>query len=252
MKKTLALILALMMVLTLALASCGEKPEETEPTDDFFNVGGDNTEEGDATGEGDETGKTNGGSNTSSTGYTAVNDTIYARFDAVLREDDKASSKKVAEIGFGTALQRVEKSKKWSKVTYNGSTAYIANDLITENKNAITFNAGAESTTAKIKVGKDSTLNIRKYPLALTAPTVIDLATFNSASIVGKVADSADVTILSISADGLWAKIECQGYAMNSVGEFATELSTLTGYCYLSYTTYGSGSTGSAGGNHLG
>lgn len=250
MKKTLALILALLMILTLALASCGKEEEETqEPTDNFFNVGGKETDEGDETGEGDET---DGEGNVTAAGYTTASGTVYVLFDAILREDDKTSSDKVAEVKFGTALQRTAKSKKWTKVNYNGAEAYIANDLITTEQKAVTFKDVEADTVAKVSISGQGTLNLRKYPLALTNPTVIDLADFNNASILGKVDNGAEVKILQISEDGVWAKIECQAKAMNDKGEFAAETSTMTGYCALAYTDYNSGASNNSGSGALG
>lgn len=238
MKRTLALILALLMILTVALVSCNKETEETEPTDDFFNAGGNNNNKGDETEEGDTTDEAG---KTTSTGYTAAAGTVYVLFDAVLREDDKTTSDKIAEVKFGTALQRTEKSKKWSKVTYNGAEAYIANDLITTEQKAVTFKAVETETVAKVTISGSGKLNLRKYPLALTTPTVVDLADFNIASILGNVDKGDEVKILEISEDGVWAYVECQAYAMNSKGEFATEKTTIKGYCALAYTDYNSG-----------
>ena len=244
MKKLLALVLALLMVLSIALVSCGEKPEATEePTDDFFNVGGDETEEGDEPEETDDKGNT-----TTAAGYTTTNDTVYVLFDAVLREKDKISSSKVAEVKFGTALTRVAKSKKWSKVNYNGTDAYVANDLIDEDQKKVTFNKVTEEATAKVAITGDGRLNLRKYPLALTAPSVVELETFNAASIIGQVDNGTEVKVLEISADGVWAKIECQAKAKDDKGDFASETTTMVGYCALAYTDYNKGASNNGSG----
>ena len=248
MKKTLALILALLMILSVALVSCGGEEEETSGTDDIFNIpGGDNTTGGD---ENEENNEGDDANNTTSAGYTATNDTVYVCYKAVLRANDKATAEVVDTVEFATALTRVAKSKKWSEINYNGATAYIANDLITESKSAVTFKDVEEGTTRKVtKLGQSKNANLRLYPLALTNPLVVELETFNTSCIIGQVPKDAEVKVLKISEDNAWAYIECEGYAATDKGEYATTKTTLKGYCSTSVFDTGFGSAGSANPN---
>lgn len=250
MKKTLALILALIMMLSVALVSCAEKPEETEdPNDDFFgnieDPTGDETDE-----EGDET--DNSGNNATSSTFVTKNDTVYVCYNAVVRESAKATSDQVATATFGTQLQRIEANNKWSKVKVGEVEGYIANDLITTNVGAVTFTKLETPATAKIvNLGTSSNANLRKYPLALSNPKVVDLETFNGACIIGQVAKGTEVTIISTSGDGQWAYIKCMAKASNGNGEFATEATEIEGYCSMGVLDYNNNAGGSTGSNEF-
>ena len=241
MKKTIALILALMMILSVALVACGDKEEPTEPTDDFFNDDVDYT--GDST---DDTNENNNNANNNSgvvsgTSFVTKNDTVYACYNAVIRKDAKLTSDKVAEVTFATALSRIEANNKWSKVKVGEIEGYIANDLITTSAAAVTFKPleGEEPVTAKItNLGTSNNANLRKFPLALSNPKVVDLEAFNSSCIIGQVAKNTEVTIISVSEDGQWAYIKCMAKASDGNGEFATETTELEGYCIMSALDY--------------
>ena len=183
MKKTLALILALIMMLSVALVACGDEPEKTEPaTDDFFNDVTEPQATGDATGdvEGDETDAGNTGV-VSGTSFVTKNDTVYVVYPAAIREDAKATSTKLETVKFGTALQRIEANNKWSKVKCGEIEGYIANDLITTSEKAVTFETLETPVTSKVtNLGGNNNANLRKYPLYLTNPKVVDATAFDA------------------------------------------------------------------------
>ncbi len=252
MKKTLALLLALLMMLSVALVSCGgDEPDQTLNTDDFFNIPGTSepTLGTDENGENIEGGEENNNSNTAA-GYVATNDIVYVCYKANLRSDDKATASVVATVDFETALTRVARGKKWSQIDYNGTEAYIANELITESKSAVTFKDVEEGTTRKIsKLGTSKNANLRLYPLALTNPLVLDLEVFNASCIIGQVPKDAEVKVLKVSEDNAWAYIECQGYKAIDNGEYDKTLSTLKGYCSTTVFDTGFGTTGNNSSN---
>lgn len=241
MKKTLALILALMMILSVALVACGDKEDPTEPTDDFFNDDVDYTGDDET---GDDTDDNNGTNNSgvvSGSSFVTKNDTVYACYNAVIRKDAKLTSAKVAEVTFSTALSRIEANNKWSKVKIGEIEGYIANDLITTSAAAVTFKPveSEEPVTAKVtNLGASSNANLRKFPLALSNPKIVDLEAFNSSCIIGQVAKNTEVTIIAVSEDGQWAKIKCMAKASDGNGEFATEATELEGYCAMSVLDY--------------
>lgn len=240
MKKTLALILALIMILSVALVACGEKEEETQPNDDFF---ADLENEGDETVEGDETGETgNNNLPVTNTTFVAMNDTVYVCYNAIIRKDAKISTtNKVAEVTFGTALQRLEANSKWSKVKVGEVEGYIANDLITTSAAAVTFKTLEEPVKAKItNLGNLKTANLRRFPLAFAIGTakVIDEEKFNIDCILGKMPKDTEVTIISISEDGQWAYVKGMAMASDGQGDFVTETTELEGYCIMSALSY--------------
>ena len=272
MKKTLAILLALIMTTSVALVSCNNDNTEDDDLDDFVvDFGGNN---GDIIGgetsepETDEHGETikptvkpNTGNNT--TTFETVNDTVYVLYTANIREQasDKSSVDILTTAPFGTALTRSEKNSKWSKVTFtkDGSTitGYIANDLITTSAKAVNFmekkNEDGTAVVTKIK----STLSvqnviIRKFPLADGYPNtfkVLDTDDFNTDSIFAQIPKGTEnVTVVSVSEDGVWAYVKGQGYLYNGANPAttATEVEGYTLYSNLEIAGNGS-SSGNSG-----
>jgi hypothetical protein len=255
MKKTLALILALLMILSVALVSCGGEEEETSGTDDFFNIPGTDPTQGTDNNGGENEGGDENTNNSTSAGYVATNDTVYACYKSVLRADDKTTAEVVATVEFGTALTRVAKGRKWSQINFNGTEAYIANDLLTESKAAVTFKDVEEGTTRKVsKLGTSKNANLRQYPLSLSKPLVVDLETFNVSSIIGQIPKDTVVKVLKVSEDNAWAYVECEAMKAKGDGEYDTTASTLKGYCSTSVfdTGFGISNGGNANGGALG
>lgn len=246
MKKLLALVLALLMVLSIALVSCGEKPEATEePTDDFFNVGGDETEEGDEPEETDDKGNT-----TTAAGYTEVNDTVYLLYNTIIRKKDKISSEEVARAEFGAALARTKEGSKWSVVTCNGVTGYVPNEFITTNANAVTFTEVEAETKATLKnLGDAKTLRMRKTSLALTATEakVVDFDDFSSKSTLGVIQKDTEVTIIAISGDKKWAKVTCEITTLGADGKYSGPVKVETGYVKTEFLDYNTGDSNIGG-----
>ena len=244
MKKTLALILALIMMLSVALVACGDKEEPTEPNDDFFG----DIEPGDETGEGDETNESGNNIPTTNSTFVAVNDTVYVLINANIYADSRINSNKVvAQVPFGVAISRQEKNNKWSKVTYNGVEGYIPNELV-GSISQVTFKDVEEGTTVKpANLQGASHLVLRKTPLYLPDPDVVNLDDFNSKSILGQAGKDAEIVVLAVSEDGNWLKVKCQAKARLTDGKYAEELTEITGYCMRKYTNYKTGESGTAG-----
>lgn len=67
--------------------------------------------------------------------FTAVNETIYAKSKANVRSSYSTSSSIVGSLKVGDSLTRIGiSSNGWSKVTYNGKTAYVSSSLLTKTK----------------------------------------------------------------------------------------------------------------------
>lgn len=270
MKKTLAILLALIMSASVALVSCNEGGNNIEDENDDFVVdfGGDDIETSEP--ETDENGETikpsntnntnNSGNNnnSSSTTMESVNDTVYVLYTANIRAQasDKSSVDILATAPFGSSLTRSEKNNKWSKVTYtkDGSTVtgYIANDLITTNAKSVNFiekkNDDGSAVITKIK----STINannaiVRKFPLADGYPNtfkVLDSDEFSAGSIVAQIPKgTGDITVVSVSEDGVWAYIKGTGKLYNG-GNPSSESTTVEGYTlYSNLEIAGNGSS---------
>ena len=274
MKKTLAILLALIMSASVALVSCNESGNNIDDENDDFVVDFDNdveTSEPETDENGEtikpsdthNTGNSGNNNNTSNTTMESVNDTVYVLYTANIRAQasDKTSVDILATAPFGTALTRSEKNSKWSKVTFtkDGSTitGYIANDLITTSAKAVNFiekkNEDGTAVVTKIK----STLSvqnviIRKFPLADGYPNtfkVLDTKEFNIGSIFAQIPKGTEnITVVSVSEDGVWAYVKGQGYLYNGANPAttATEVEGYTLYSNLEIAGNGS-SSGNSG-----
>ena len=262
MKKTLAILLALIMSASVALVSCNESSNNNVDEDDDFVVDFGENDIDTQEPETDENGETlkptntntnnnnnnNNNNNTSNTTMESVNDTVYVLYTANIREQasDKSSVDVLGTAPFGASLTRSEKNSKWSKVTYtkDGSTVtgYIANDLITTNAKAVNFiekkNEDGSAVITKIK----STINannaiVRKFPLADGYPNtfkVLDSDEFGASSIVAQIPKGTDnITVVSVSEDGVWAYVKGTGKLYNG-GNPSTESTTVEGYTLYS------------------
>ena len=257
MKKTLAILLALIMSTSVALVACNNSSDDNGDDGDFvvdwddedldFDGGETEAPETDENGETikapENTNTNNGGSssNTGATNMETVNDTVYVLYDANIREkaSSKTSSKVLGKAPFGAALTRSAKNSAWSKVTYktdSGATieGYISNELVTTNKQTITFikqetvtGEGENQTTVSVvsKFVDSSNYRLRYFPLANGYPHTVTLELGEK----GQVNGTKEVTVLEISEDKMWAKIEVKAGDLNlkdSQGRYAPESTT--------------------------
>ena len=63
--------------------------------------------------------------------FTSVNETVYATDSVNVRSSYSTSSSIIGSLSKGESVTRTGKSSSWSKVTYNGQTAYISSDYLT-------------------------------------------------------------------------------------------------------------------------
>ena len=229
MKKTLAILLAMIMAASVALSACSDSDKEKETQDDFNKDFGTESSET-ATGESGETddsteakdeGDVNPGS---SSNMETVNDKVYVLHPSAVRERTKITSDKVGDVPFAAELVRTEKNTNWSKIKYTSGDktieGYITNDVITTSKDAVTFNEkkGENDAAVTTKIKDSKTLGamnaiVRKYPLAVPQDefAVLDKDEFNEKSIVAQIPAGTEVELVSVSADGKWAYVKGKG-----------------------------------------
>lgn len=275
MKKTLAILLALIMSASIALVACDNNSDDNIDDDEDFVIddfgGGDENADKDDAAETNEKGETvkpsgdkNNTSNTNNTTMQTVNDTVYVLYDANIREQasTKNSSKVIGKAPFGTALTRSQKNSTWSKVTYkdaNGATVegYISNELITTNKQTVTFvkqekvTGEGENQTKEPVVSKlvgTGNYRLRYFPLANGYPHEVKLELGE----VGQIKGGTEVTVLEVSEDKMWAKIKCASVDVKSSnGSYTgTNLKEAEGYIPYSFLEIGATSNNNqSGGN---
>ena len=247
MKKTLAILLALIMTASVALTSCDNSADNIEDDEDFVidDFGGDENKD-DASVETNEKGETvkpNTDKNTtntngSNTSMENVNDKVYVLYDANIRDQasTKNASKVIGKAPFGAELTRTQKNSSWSKVTYKdaeGKTieGYISNELVTTNKQTVTFvkqekvtgegeDKKTEAVVSKL-VGTDN-YRLRYFPLADGYPNKVTLELGE----LGQVKGGTEVTVLEVSEDNMWAKIQVKAGDLNlkdAQGNYATD-----------------------------
>ena len=272
MKKTLAILLALIMSTSVALVACNNSSNDNGDDGDFvvdwddedLDFDGGETEAPET----DENGETikapentnNGGSssNTGATNMETVNDTVYVLYDANIREkaSSKTSSKVLGKAPFGAALTRSAKNSAWSKVTYktdSGATieGYISNELVTTNKQTVTFikqetvtGEGENQTTAPVVSKLKGTTNyrLRYFPLASGYPHAVTLELGE----IGQILGGTEVTVLEVSEDKMWAKVTSTKVDKPVSGDYKKNYtSTATGYIPYEFLEMSGNSSGS-------
>ena len=249
MKKTLAILLAMIMAASVALSACGDSDKEKETQDDFNKDFGTETSES-ATGEttdGETVDSTEAKDEEnvnpgSSSNMEIVNDKVYVLHPSAVRERTKITSDKVGDVPFAAELVRTEKNTNWSKIKYTSGDktieGYITNDVITTNKDAVTFNEkkGEDDAAVTTKIKDSKTLGamnaiVRKYPLAVPQDefAVLDKEEFNEKSIVAQIPAGSEVELVSVSADGKWAYVKGKGNKPVN-GEYPDNLVDIEGY----------------------
>ena len=80
----------------------------------------------------------NKGNNTTAPSFSSVNQTVYATSEANVRSSYSTSSSIIGSLKQGDSVKRTGiGSNGWSKVTYNGQTAYVSTDLLTTTKSEV-------------------------------------------------------------------------------------------------------------------
>ena len=170
--------------------------------------------------------------------------TVYTLYDANIREEASLDSevKILITVSFMEEMKLLAKNDMWSYVEYddNGTivTGYIANDLITTDKNAVTFTTGpAVNATITTDLGGASNANVRKCPLANGYPhdfTVLETEAFNDSSIIGQLARGTNVVILGVSMvddnNQRWAYIQGTGIALENGSIVSSEPTIIEGF----------------------
>ena len=134
MKKTLAIFLALITILSIALVACKDNTPPISSSDDGDDVWADRSTTSETST--DTASKTKGG-------WTEVNYTIYAMANNLnIRKDDSSSSESLGKVNIGASLTAVRKSDDWYEITYEGGengVAYVSVDYITTDVTEATF-----------------------------------------------------------------------------------------------------------------
>lgn len=211
MKKTLAIFLALIMILSVALASCNnKKPTSSSADDDPDNDFVAQTKTDDSGKNGTDTGN----NNTPTGVWTAANYAIYIMGNKVnIRSDANtgSNSKVLGSANIGDTFTATETNGEWYKISYNDATAYINASYITTNQDEATFEE-CEATPLKVKdevVDKNAEKDIDKYAKVWlrTDPAITDDTATKYVLIYSDTANGELVKVGQNKA-GTWYKVE--------------------------------------------
>ncbi len=235
MKKTLALILALLMMLSVALVACGDKEKETEgTTEDPWNYGGDEPEN---TGNEGNEGENNNTNQTPTNTYEDINATMYVLHPVKVRGIDKKNTQNiVGTLNFKDSVKVTGQNSTWYRVELaNGTVGYVYDDILTPSENAVKVIPLETPIEVEIyNLGKHAdgtpiSLRVRETPWNCSNSDVENYKDVNVLDNIknGKyfVTDGFKVTKLGATADGEWIYIK---YIAEVDGAAVTEW----GFCY--------------------
>ena len=181
MKKTLALLLAMLMILSVALISCGKKDEEetADSSDDLgfvFDAG--SNASGDGSGDGES------GESEDNSGFAPIveNKEAYALMSAYVRKSHKKSATN-GKVIYGDKVTRIETDGTWTKIKYTDDDAqkegYVRNELLTTDKGRVDYTiketpVKATSNSDKVSVRQAPWTGSENYPTLIKEITGTD------------------------------------------------------------------------------
>lgn len=163
MKKTLALFLALVTILSIALVACKSNTPPISSNDADDDVWADRAN----------TSETSTDTSKNQSGSWEVLDatTVYVMADGVnIRDGASKSDKKLGSANIGESFPALETNDDWYKITYNNEEAYISADFVTTDAAEATFVDFEEANYVTLTVdehssGQDAyTVNLRTMP----------------------------------------------------------------------------------------
>ena len=177
MKKLLALLLALVMILAVTLVSCNNKKEKEDNTEDLGFEFDDptDTKPTDENSTEDATDK-DGNKVTDASDFTATSGKAYILHPVKVRETAKLSSKTVGVAKWASEVDRVETNGTWTKIKFEDSDTkatkegYVLDEILTTDKKQVTLVTLETPAAATINGlgtktdGSPYTLNVRTTP----------------------------------------------------------------------------------------
>ncbi len=224
MKKTLAILLALLAAASISLAACdgnektplGDDDPDVDILDNSDNEDSSTSDSSDSSDTSD-TGSNNNSNNNNeitNNGYTEKNDTVYSGVKIYLRKSANDNDKSSKHVEFGDQLTRISTNGTWSKVKISGddTTYYLRNKYLSTDGSNFTFTSVEE--TLKLTIA-DPTPNAISF---FTSPhkigglgdpdyfqNVVCAAGIKKNNIVG------EYTMTLVGYNNNWAKIEFKG-----------------------------------------
>ena len=107
---------------------------------------------------------------TSAPSFSSVNETVYATGSVNVRSSYSTSSSIVGSLDAGDSVTRTGRgSNGWSRVTYNGQTAYISSEFLTTEKPEESDNNNLESLSISgYELTPKFSADVKEYSLTIT------------------------------------------------------------------------------------
>ena len=228
MKKTLALLLALLMLASVALVACnddGKTPVNDDDYEDGDNVKDDeddkdtedkDTDDKDTEKDGNEdedtekdTEKDTEADNKND--WETKNDTVYTGMNTVnLRRDASKNSAVGKEVAnFATPLERTKTNGIWSEVKYEGATYYVLNAMISTDIKDFEFED--QTTPATITINDGYQVCFYTTPFESTGDYAYNNVLKASGVKADYLSEGSTIKKIATSKNGDWMKIEFIG-----------------------------------------
>lgn len=265
MKKTIAILLALLTMLSFSLMACNKKGNNSGNTNDLDNddnfapSSGTNAQNSSDTGNGtgnngSNTGNNNGGN--LSGNWVAKAGTVYLIAKSNIRSaTDMKDSSIVTSLEAGTPLERVRTNNIWDEVTYDGKTVYVLSYRVASSKNEFEFidYIGDDIKTIHVKPASGNNtpqINLRSTPMFPTSATVEKYSSEDNVvcTINGVGTANGELKVIGINKSGTILKVTFDGKDVKGNDRKGT---FYIGYGALNSLVekYGGSSGGSSGGS---
>lgn len=225
MKKTLAVLLALITAASIALVSC---ENDNNNQDDSWDDGINDTEQGnkDTDTDTDES-DTNNDTDTDTesettnniTGWVDTNDVVYAGVELRLRAEPNAMSDSniVKTVPFGTKLTRLSTNGTWDKVKVGTETTeyYVLDVLVSNNVGNFTFTDYEADKIASLTLNAEEKYNVCFY----MTPFYCENQEYNYSNMLAAsgikksniTSETYSIKKLAVSQNGAWYKVSLVG-----------------------------------------
>ena len=208
MKKLLAFLLVLVMILSVSLVACDNKTNNVEEDDDDWGNGNEVADTNkDNNNKEDE--KTPSGTTPPTLQWIEKNDKVYVGLDGVnLRTAASiTSSSVVATVSVGTELERLETNGTWDKVLYSGQEVYVLCDLVSTIKTNFEAVNYDEADYVTLTIVGTNGINLRSTPFVPGGNYKFENATIQGLT----AANGGILKKIGVTASGNWYIVTYSG-----------------------------------------
>ena len=245
MKKLLAFLLVLVMLLSVTLVACNKRGSNNVSDDDDWGNGGTTTKPKDEDSNGE--GEGEGEGDLPSYEFVNASGSVYAGVNGLrLRSEPSTSSQVVAQVNAGTKLTRTSTNTIWDKVTFgegeDKQDAYVLCALVTAVKTDFTFSTLSEEDQVTLTIVGSNAINLRSTPFLPDGDY-----SFSNAEIQALKASNGTLKKIGVSTSGNWYKVSFTGTVNGKTFNGTEELYMAASSVTAGYVTDPSANSGDSG-----